>query len=207
MRYNTKQSSLRLPEYGRTIQQMIDHCVTIEDRAERQQCAQRIAQTMTSLFPQLRDTAELKYAVWDRIAIMSNFQLDIEYPCEIIAPQELVFNPERLPYANKRRCIRHYGHYIDGLVAGVMQLEPGVERQALILQTAIHMKRVYLAWNKNHVDDAHIYNDMEQLLQGALKLTDEEKIKLPDARELQMDVRLMSGIKQRNASFKRRNRR
>ena len=196
-----------MPEYGRTIQQMIDHCVTIENREQRQQCAQRIAQTMTALFPQLRDTAELKHAVWDRMAIMSNFQLDIDYPCEIIAPQVLVYKPDRLPYTSLRGRVRHYGHYIDGLVSQIAQMEQGDERRALIVQTAIHMKRVYLAWNKNHVDDTHIYKDLELLSQGALTLTDEEKVKLPDPRELQMDVRLMSGIKQRNSSFKRKNRR
>ena len=33
MKYNTQERILAVPEYGRAVQKMIDHAVTIEDRA------------------------------------------------------------------------------------------------------------------------------------------------------------------------------
>ena len=82
--YNSDRSQLALPEYGRNIQQMVDHCVTIEDREERTRCAYSIVQVMGNIVPQLRDEADSKHILWDHLAIMSDFKLDIDYPYEII---------------------------------------------------------------------------------------------------------------------------
>ena len=82
--YNTQLKKLKLPEYGRNIQQIIDYCCTIEDREERTRCAYSIIQIMGSLFPQLGDEADYKHKLWDHLAIMSDFKLDIDYPYEII---------------------------------------------------------------------------------------------------------------------------
>ena len=55
MEYNTQQRTLPLPEYGRSVQNMVDHALTIEDRAERQRCANTIINIMGGMFPHLRD--------------------------------------------------------------------------------------------------------------------------------------------------------
>ena len=84
MQYNTQQKRMPLPEYGRSIQNMVDHALTIEDRAERQRCANTIINIMGNMFPHLRDVPDFKHKLWDHLAIMANFQLDIDYPYEII---------------------------------------------------------------------------------------------------------------------------
>ena len=81
--YNTQQKKLIMPEYGRNVQQMIDHCVSIEDREERTRCANTIINIMGNLFPHLRDVDDFKHKLWDHLAIMSDFKLDIDYPYEI----------------------------------------------------------------------------------------------------------------------------
>ena len=48
--YNSQLKKLVLPEYGRNIQQMVDHCLTIEDRDERTRCAFTIVQNMANIF-------------------------------------------------------------------------------------------------------------------------------------------------------------
>ena len=75
MQYNTQQKRMPLPEYGRSIQNMVDHALTIEDRAERQRCANTIINIMGNMFPHLRDVPDFKHKLWDHLAIMANFQL------------------------------------------------------------------------------------------------------------------------------------
>ena len=95
MQYNTQQKKMPLPEYGRSIQNMVDYALTIQDRAERQRCANTIINIMGNMFPHLRDVPDFKHKLWDHLAIMSGFELDIDYPYEIIRKDNLVTRPER----------------------------------------------------------------------------------------------------------------
>ena len=97
MEYNTQRKKMELPEYGRSVQNMVDHALTIEDRAERQRCANTIVNIMGSMFPHLRDVTDFKHKLWDHLAIMADFKLDIDYPFEIVKKEELVMRPERWP--------------------------------------------------------------------------------------------------------------
>ena len=89
MQYTSELKRLVLPEYGRNVQQMVDHCMTIEDKAERTRCANTIINIMGNLFPHLRDIEDFKHKLWDHLAIMSDFKLDIDYPYEIVKKESL----------------------------------------------------------------------------------------------------------------------
>ena len=99
MQYNTQQKRMPLPEYGRSIQNMVDYALTIQDRAERQRCANTIINIMGNMFPHLRDVPDFKHKLWDHLAIMSGFELDIDYPYEIIRKDNLVTRPDHIPYS------------------------------------------------------------------------------------------------------------
>ena len=105
-----------LPEYGRSIQNMVDHALTIEDRAERQRCANTIINIMGNMFPHLRDVPDFKHKLWDHLAIMANFQLDIDYPYEIIRKDNLNTKPESIPYPSTKIRYRHYGRTLEVLI-------------------------------------------------------------------------------------------
>ena len=49
--YNTQRERLRMPEYGRSISQMVEHCIGIENRQERQACAENIIKIMEKMHP------------------------------------------------------------------------------------------------------------------------------------------------------------
>ena len=117
IKYNTQLKKLVLPEYGRNIQQMVDHCVSIEDREERMRCAQAIIETMGNLFPELRDVEDFKHKLWDHLAIMSDFKLDIDYPCEIVKPESLESVPDKVDYNISPIRYRHYGKNIELMIA------------------------------------------------------------------------------------------
>ena len=149
-----------MPEYGRNIQNMVNHCLTLEDRAERQWCAESIIRIMAKLAPDHRLAQDGEKALWDHLAIMSGFQLDIDYPYEVVTPTSLYSKPETIPYPDNDIIYRHYGHIIQGLIQKAIELPLGEERDALAISIAKQMKTNYLEWNKNTVDDYQIFKDL-----------------------------------------------
>ena len=98
MDYNTQRKKLILPEYGRCIQQMVDYAKTIGDRAERQNCANTIIALMANMQEQRTDPDELRNKLWNHLAAMADYELDIDYPVEIVHHEEAKDKRERLPY-------------------------------------------------------------------------------------------------------------
>lgn len=173
LEYNNQKKNLILPEYGRNIQQMVEYCTSIENRGERNRCANTIIQTMGNLFPQLRDTPEFKHKLWDHLAIMSNFTLDIDYPYEIIKKENLNTSPQPVSYQLEPIKYRHYGKVIEQMISRACEYPDGEERNSLILLIANHMKKLIYGINKEDVEDEKIFNDLYQYSRGKIKLTSE----------------------------------
>lgn len=174
MKYNTQQRRLPLPEYGRSVQNMVDHALTIEDRAERQRCANTIVNIMGGMFPHLRDVADFKQKLWDHLAIMADFKLDIDYPVEIVKKESLEIKPQRIPYSQHDIRFRHYGRFVQDMIKLAVDYQEGEERNQLIRMIANHMKRDYLNWNKDRVEDQKILDDLCELSGGKIKLSAED---------------------------------
>lgn len=170
MDYNTQRKKLPLPEYGRNIQNMVDHLKTIEDREQRNRAAQTIIDVMGNLYTYLRDVAEFKHKLWDHLAIMSNFDLDIDYPYEPPSPEILTEKPNPVPYNQQNLKYRHYGLVTKKMIDAAIDLEEN-EQQILVEQLANHMKKLYLLWNKDSVDDEKIFSDLEEMSNGRLKVS------------------------------------
>ncbi len=162
-----------LPEYGRSIQNMVDHALTIEDRAERQRCANTIINIMGGMFPHLRDVPDFKHKLWDHLAIMSDFKLDIDYPFEVIPKNNLDAKPEPVPYPCTKIRYRHYGRTLEVLIQKACEFPEGDEKQNLVALICNHMKKDYMTWNKDTVDDRKIADDLYELSGGKLQMTDE----------------------------------
>lgn len=183
MDYPTLHGKLIMPEYGRNIQQMIKHAMSIEDREERTRCVNSIINTMGNLFPYLRDVNDFKHKLWDHIAIMSDFQLDIDYPYEIVKPENLYNRPDKVPYQSSRMHYQHYGKTLERMIERVADYEEGEERNELIRLIANHMKKCFLTWNKEVVDNKKIFEDLRELSNGKLDFTD-DSFKLIEARDV-----------------------
>ncbi len=169
----SQRTDLILPEYGRNIQQMVKHAVAIEDRAERTRCAKTIIDIMGNMFPYLRDVEGFKYKLWDHLAIMSEFKLDIDYPFEVVKPTTLQQKPEKIPYNTQRIRYMHYGRLLQTLIEKTVAYPEGERRQELIDLMANHMKKSYLTWNKEVVDDLKIFDDLRELSHGELDMNPE----------------------------------
>ncbi len=182
MEYNTQLKRLLLPEYGRNVQQMVDHCVSLKDRGERTRCANTIINIMGNLFPHLRDVDDFKHKLWDHLAIMSDFKLDIDYPYEIIKKENLYTRPERIPYTLTPIRYRHYGKALEAMIQKATAMPDGEEREYLISLLANHMKKSFLTWNKEVVDDEKILKDLKEYSYGKIDLNQED-IKLKESKE------------------------
>lgn len=170
--YNNHLKQLVLPEYGRNIQNMVDHCLTIEDRQERTACAYAIVNAMLTLFPVQGDAAEYRRKLWDHFYIMSDFKLDVDSPYDAPEPHAFDDGPDPVPGERPGTMpYRHYGHFIPRLIAAACDMEPGEERDALILMIASQMKKTLLTTHSEGVEDARVFSDLRTMSHGAINLT------------------------------------
>ena len=197
--YNTQKKKLILPEYGRNVHRMIEYCMSLEDRDERTRCANAIVNIMGNLFPHLRDVDDFKHKLWDHLAIMADFKLDIDYPYEIIKKENLYSRPPRIPYNNNRIRYRHYGKTLELMIPKATELQPGMETAQLVRLLANQMKKSFLTWNKESVDDRKIFKDLDELSSGKIVLSEEEH-KLAESRDIL--ARNNSGGNKRNFTSK-----
>ena len=172
--YNSQLKKLVMPEYGRNVQKMVDHCLTIEDRDERTRCAFTIVQNMANMFPQLRSEADYQHKLWDHLMIMSGFQLDIDFPYDdIIREENLDTDPAPIKYELEPIQFRHYGKNIERMIERAAQYPEGEERDALVMLLANHMKKLIFQINNEDVEDAKIFKDLERYSHGVLRLDPE----------------------------------
>ncbi len=175
--YNTHRPRLALPEYGRAVQRMVDHCLTIEDREERTRCAYSIISTMSRVQPKMKEQEDWKQILWDHLAYMSGYKLDIDYPVEVSAPDKYSSQPDKVPYPRRHIRYRHYGKDIELIIAKAIEMPEGRERDELVMLVANHMKKLLLAVNKDSIDDTKIFKDLAEYSHGMLRI-DPENMRL-----------------------------
>ncbi|HPB05340.1 MAG TPA: DUF4290 domain-containing protein [Prolixibacteraceae bacterium] len=197
MEYNTSLKKLILPEYGRNIQNMVDFIMAIEDRQQRNLAAQSIVDVMGNLYPYLRDIPDFKHKLWDHLAIMSDFQLDIDYPYDLPTREALAERPNTIPYNNGEIKYKHYGRIVEMMIKRAAEYEEGMEKDSLIQMIADHMKKCYLTWNKETVDDEKVMADFHELAKG--------RIDVPEDFQLSETKDLMFSAKKDNSKKKQFN--
>ncbi len=176
MDYNSSRKFLPLPEYGRHIQKMVDYARSIEDVERRTELAKSIIAVMGNMNPHLRDVHDFKHKLWDHLAIMSEYQMNIETPFPLPEPEVLAEKPTKMPYPVGRIRFRHYGKTVEKLIDSACEMEEGEEKFRLISLIASHMKKAYLMWNKDTVADETIFKELEVLSRGRLNISDELKL-------------------------------
>ncbi|AXT59995.1 DUF4290 domain-containing protein [Aquimarina sp. AD10] len=170
LEYNTEREKLIIPEYGRHLQKMINHTVAIEDKEERNKVAKSIIAVMGNLQPHLRDVPEFQHKLWDQLFIMSDFKLDVDTPFPVLTKEKLQERPEPLDYPQNFPKYRFYGNNIKRMIDVANSWEDGELKTALTFTIANHMKKCYLNWNKDTVEDMAIFNHLYELSDGKINL-------------------------------------
>ncbi|QTN38968.1 DUF4290 domain-containing protein [Cryomorphaceae bacterium] len=176
MQYNTEKEKLKIPEYGRHVQQMVDYAVTIEDKEKRQKVAQAIIDVIGNLNPHLRDVPDFKHKLWDHLFIMSDFELDVESPYPKPTRDSFEERPDKIDYPQERIKYRYYGKNVIKMIETVSEMEDLEHRPQMIRQLANHMKKSYLNWNKDSVEDKVILDHLAELSAGKLALNEDQEL-------------------------------
>ena len=176
LEYNSDRPLMIIPEYGRHIQKLVDHCIALETEEERKKMADAIVDVMGNLQPHLRDVPDFKHKLWDQLFIMSKFELDVDSPYGKPDKLELESKPEPLPYPKLASKYRFYGHNIQTMIKVALSWDEGELRTALIFNIANHMKKCYLNWNKDTVDDAVIFKHLDDLSNGKIDLRNSDEV-------------------------------
>ncbi len=182
MEYNTQLPHLQIPEYGRNIQVMIDHCITIEDRDERNKCAKAIIQIMGQLNPHLRDIADYTHKLWDHLFLISKFKLDVDSPYPRPTAETFTTKPANVPYPASKMKYKHYGKTIERIIDVAKTYEDGPEKTELTRLIANHLKKSYVNWNKDSVTDDVIFKQFKEMTNNELVI--DENTALTHANEL-----------------------
>jgi len=182
LEYNAEREKLIIPEYGRHIQKLVNHCIALEDREERNKMAEAIVHVMGNMQPHLRDVPDFQHKLWDQIFIMSDYRLDVDTPYPKPEREVLQAKPEPLAYPRSASKYRFYGNNIQIMIDTALTWEDGEMKDALVYAIANHMKKCYLNWNKDTVDDDVILSHLKELSGGKLEL--QEKDVLSDSKDL-----------------------
>ncbi len=170
LQYNTEREQLIIPEYGRHLQKMINHAITRETKDERNKVAQTIITVMGNLQPHLRDVPDFQHKLWDQLFIMADFKLDVDSPFDMPSREIIEAKPKPLAYPQNFPKYRFYGNNIKTMIDVAITWEEGEMKEALKLTIANHMKKCFLNWNKDTVEDDVIYNHLFELSEGKINL-------------------------------------
>jgi hypothetical protein len=175
LEYNTEREHLIIPEYGRHLQKMINYAKTRETKEERNKLAKAIISVMGNLQPHLRDVPDFQHKLWDQLFIMSDFELDADSPYPKPSREELSSRPDPLKYPQNHPKYRFYGNNIKTMIDVATTWEEGKMKEALIYTIANHMKKSYLNWNKDSVEDNVIFDHLYELSNGKINLKNSEE--------------------------------
>ena len=168
--YNTKRERLMMPEYGREIQKMVDHAVSLPTKEERQQCANTIIQLMETKMPQLSDSSDYEQTLWDHLYLMSHKQLDIDWPFDVTEAEKILSKPQPMKLPKDEVHLRHYGKLVCELFEKLKTMTDGEERDALITYTANQMKRDLATWGHGSAEDERVVSDLARYTDGIIQL-------------------------------------
>ena len=175
LEYNTERSKLIIPEYGRHLHKMIDQALSCNDRNERNNIAKAIIGVMGNLNPHLRDVPDFQHKLWDQLFIMSDFKLDVDSPYPLPSKEEFSQRPDKLNYPQNFPKYRFYGNNIKRMIDVAIDWEEGEMKKQLIYVIANHMKKCFLNWNKDTVEDDVIFGHLLELSDGKLILDSSSK--------------------------------
>lgn len=180
--YNSTRPNLILAEYGRNVQNMVDHICTVPSRDERNRLAQVVIDMMGVLNPHLRDVSDFKHKLWDHLYIISDFKIDVDSPYPIPNREEIRHKPEPIPYPQHRIRFKHYGHIVEEMIVKAIAASTEENRMKISISIANFMKMAYTTWNKDSVTDQHIIQDLYELSGTVLRLPEDTVLAKLDLR-------------------------
>lgn len=166
--YNTERQQMEMAEYGRVVQDMVKYCISIKDRDERQQCAQAIISVMANISQEKLANVDIQQKLWNHLAVISDFKLDIDYPVEIIKKEEVEGRPAPMALPQSKIRARFYGHILEQALDTLAKMPEGEERDALTCKVANQMKQSLFTWNPDVMSEDKVMRDIQEYCNGSV---------------------------------------
>ena len=200
---------MKIAEYGRNIQNMILYIASLPDREQRNKLTATLVNILAIMNPDMRDQVDIKHKLYDHVHLMSNFTLDIDSPYPVPPRPEEAPRPARVPYTQENITLRPYGKYMQRMIEKAVQYPDGEEKDELVKTLANNLKKMYLNWNRDSVNDELIHEHLSLLSGTKLKLRDDDRLhsttdilkankQLPDKQKQPFKRRKFSGKKNDN---------
>ena len=182
MEYNTKRNHLEMPEYGRNIQKMILYAIDTESKEKRLKVAQVIVNIMAQMHPRVKEQGDYRQKLWDHLYIISDWKLDVDGPYPAPSREELASKPDQVPYSVAKIRFKPYGKNIERVIEKAIAYEDGPGKDAFMKGIANHLKKSYLNWNRDSVNDELIFEHFKMLSDDKLVL--DENFKLNETNDI-----------------------
>lgn len=177
MEYNTERNHLTMREYGRHVQRMVEHIMTIEDPERRQSNAQAAIELMGFLNPHLKNVEDFRHKLWDHLFLISDFTLDVKSPYPIPTRETLKAKPDPLPYPKRYPKHSHLGKNLEVVINKALAEENPEKKLGFANAIAYYMKLAYNNWHKEIVHDDVIQSELTGITQGQLTFTNTPFVK------------------------------
>ena len=178
LEYNTSRNRLVIKEYGRNVQKMIEYATTIEDRNKRTETAKAIIRVMAEIHPDTKEnnpqtdqSMDYWQKLWDHLFIISNYKLEVDAPFPKPAPEEKTTKNTKHQYVKSKITLRTYGRNMEAIIKKVAEY-PMPQREIMGKILANHLKKLYLLYNRNTVNDDLILNQLKELSGGKISLSE-----------------------------------
>jgi len=182
LEYNTSRNQLAIKEYGRNVQKMIEYAISIKDRNKRTETAKAIIRVMAEIHPDTKEnnnqgnlhnqSVDYWRKLWDHLFIISNYRLDVDTPFPKPDPEGKTIQKVQHQYGKSKISFRTYGRNMEAIIKKVAQY-PQPQREAMGKILANHLKKLYLLYNRNTVNDDMIINQLQELSGGEIVLSED----------------------------------
>lgn len=169
--YNTQREQIKLKEYGRNVQKLVNYIRTIPDKDKRTEMSTTLIELIKQLAPTVKEAFENPQRIWDDLYIIADFNFDINSPYPVPNPETVFKKPQTMAYPQSRVRYRHYGKNIEKLIVEAMAKEDAKEREDAVIYLGKLMKTFHGNWNKETIDDSVIIKDIEKMSDGKLTLS------------------------------------
>ena len=198
MEYNTTRSHLVMREYGRHVQGMVGHLLTIEDKERRQKNAQSVIELMGFLNPHLKNVEDYRHKLWDHLFLISDFNLEVESPYPIPTRESLKARPAALPYPKRYPRYSHLGKHLELIITKAMAEENEEKRSGFAHIIAYYMKLAYNTWHKELIPDESIRSELNTITKGQLEFTSTPFVRAYREQDDRFQKRGKGSFQQRN---------
>lgn len=166
--YNTQLEPLIQKEYGRNVQKLAGHLLTLTDRDKRTRLAHALIELMREIHPNMREGQDYTMKLWDDLYILTGFNLDVDSPYPPPEKSALGKKPQRVPYTLHEFKYKQYGYQVYMLIAKAAEIADPEEQLRAVSYLGRLMKTFNQNWTDKNIEDEVIVQQMREISKGRL---------------------------------------